>query len=159
MARMRRLSLALTATALAAVGCGSNNEGGTPAACLAPAAQYLKALQEAPGEVRLAGETPITECISENQAGGEIQTVGQSLVQTATRLNAQARRDPGGSETVQLGYLDGAVHEAVPEGGGINADLLRRLESAARFNPEGGSPGASFERAFGRGYAAGQDTG
>jgi len=155
---VRRTSVLLIPLAFAVAGCGSS-DADTPAACLAPAAQYLKALQDAPGEVRLAGETPITDCISENQAGGEIQTVGQSLVEAATQLNAQARRDPGGRETVQLGYLDGAVHEAVSESGGINADLLRRLESAARFNPEGGSPGASFERAFGKGYAAGQDTG
>jgi hypothetical protein len=155
---VRRASVLLIPLAFAVAGCGASN-GGTPAACLAPAAQYLKALQDAPGEVRLPGETPITDCISENQAGGEIETVGQSLVQAATQLNAEARHDPGGSETVQLGYLDGAVHEAVPENGGVNADLLRRLENAARFNPEGGSPGASFERAFGKGYAAGQETG
>jgi hypothetical protein len=59
---------------------------------------------------------------------------------------------------VQLGYLAGAVHEGtthVPS----EADLVRRVDSAARYNPGGGTLGAAFERAFGKGYAAGEATG
>ena len=41
----------------------------------------------------------------------------------------------------------------------IHTDLVRRLNSAARFTLTGGTPPASFERAFGRGYAAGHSSG
>jgi hypothetical protein len=155
---MRARFLGLAVFALIAAGCDSNDEG-TPAACLAPANGYLKALEDAPGAVRLDGTTPISDCLPGDQSAGEIESVGQSLVEAATRLNAKARRQPGGPSTVRLGYLSGAVHEGVGDDAGVSADLLRRLDSAARFNPGGGSPGASFERAFGKGYAAGQATG
>ena len=41
----------------------------------------------------------------------------------------------------------------------IHTDLVRRLNSSARFSETGGALPASFERAFGRGYAAGQRSG
>jgi hypothetical protein len=59
---------------------------------------------------------------------------------------------------VRLGYLAGAVHEGtsnVPS----EADLVRRIDQAARYNPHGGSLGTAFERAFGKGYAAAEATG
>jgi hypothetical protein len=60
---------------------------------------------------------------------------------------------------VDLGYLVGAVQRGASETGGIHADLVRRLDAAARFS-EGGKPlPVSFERAFGQGYAAGQREG
>ncbi len=80
------------------------------------------------------------------------------MVDAATRLNSAARRDPGGPETVQLGYLIGAVQQGSSDTGGIHADLVRRLDSAARFSPEGLLP-AEFERGFGEGYSAGQENG
>lgn len=158
MRRMRRFLLGLTASALLAVGCGSSDEG-TPSACLISASGYLQALEDAPGAVRLSGTTPISDCLSGSQSAGEQAQVGQTVIKAATRLNANARRDPGGAETVKLGYLVGAVQEGASHASGINADLVRRLDSAARFNPGGASPGVAFERTFGKGYAAGQDTG
>jgi hypothetical protein len=143
---------ALAAAALAA--CGSKGSETAPAACAAPAGEYLKALQEAPGAVRLGGETPISDCFT----GEESPAVGQAAIRAASLLNAQARRDPTGPATVSLGYLAGAVHEGtaqVPS----EADLVRRLDASARYNPRSGTLGAAFERAFGRGYAAGQATG
>ena len=142
----------LLVTGLAA--CGSKGSTGVPAACLTPAAGWLKALQSAPGTVRLAGDAPISECFT----GTEPPDVPQTAIRAATNLNAQARRDPGGPATVQLGYLAGAIHEGtahVPS----EADLLRRIDTAARFNPKGGSLGTAFERGFGKGYAAGEATG
>jgi hypothetical protein len=158
MPRMRARVLGLAVFALIAAGCDSSDEG-TPAACLEPAGGYLEALEDAPGPVRVAGTTPISDCLRTDQSAGEIESVGQSLIEATTRLNATARRDPGGVSTVRLGYLSGSVHEGVGDDAGVTADLLRRLDSAARFNPGGGSPGASFERAFGKGYAAGQASG
>jgi hypothetical protein len=139
-------------------GCGSD-DAETPAACLAPADAYLEALAEAPGEVRLDGTTPISDCIVPSQDGGELSQVGSATVEAATRLNAEARRDPAGERTVELGYLVGAVQEGAAETGGIHADLVRRLDTAARAG-EGGEPfSAGFERAFGEGYAAAQEGG
>ena len=144
-------------------GCGQEDESAPPA-CLGSATAYLDALKAAPERVLLDGSTPISDCLVEDQEPAELGQVGEGLVGAATRLNAEARRDPSGDATVELGYLIGAVQQGAAdsgatESGGIHPDLLRRLDSAARFN-EGGDPlPASFERAFGKGYAAGQDSG
>jgi hypothetical protein len=144
--------LALAATL--AAGCGSKGSTSTPVACAASTEQYLKALEAAPGAVRLQGETPISGCFT----GVEDPNIAHAVVTAVSRLNAEARQDPGGKATVELGYLAGAVHTGtahVPS----DADLVRRVDTAARFNPGGGTLGASFERAFGKGYAAGEATG
>src|SRR4051812_22105723 len=145
--------------ALIAAGCASSGSSATPVACLEPATRYLAALEDAPGEVRLGAGTAISSCFSDTQQAGDQANVGQTVIKVATLLNARARRDPAGGATVQLGYLDGAVRKGAAGAGGIDVDLVRRLEAAARFNPGGGSPGAAFERAYGKGYAAGESTG
>jgi hypothetical protein len=143
-----------------AAGCGAeDSEETAPAACLGDAGTYLAALEDAPGEVLLDGETPISDCLSEGQGGGQLATVGESAVEAATQLNSKALSDPSGEATVQLGYLVGALQEAAAQTGGIHEDLIRRLDAAARYTPKGESLGPSFERAFGEGYAAGQDRG
>jgi hypothetical protein len=150
---VRRSPLLLAALALLA-GCGESGGEDTPSACLRGADSYLRALEAAPAEVRLAGDAAISDCFAEGQEGGEAGTVGEAVIEAATVLNADARRD-----TVRLGYLVGAVQQGAASGGGTHADLVRRLDAAARFFPGGQSPGAAFERAFGRGYAAGQASG
>lgn len=139
-------------------GCGSD-DAETPSACLAPAGAYLEALADAPGEVRLDGTTPISDCIVSSQEGGELSQVGSATVEAATELNAEARRDPAGDATVQLGYLVGAVQEGAAETGGIHTDLIRRLDTAARATEGDEAFSAAFERAFGEGYAAAQEGG
>ena len=139
-------------------GCGSDDSE-TPTACLAPANAYLEALEDVPGEVRLDGATPISDCVVTSQSGGELSQVGSATVDAATQLNARARRDPSGDATVQLGYLVGAVQEGAAETGGIHADLVRRLDTAARATEGDESLSAAFERAFGEGYAAAQEGG
>jgi hypothetical protein len=157
MARVHRrppILAALTLFAVLVAGCGSKGSTSVPVACAGSAGAYLKALQAAPKAVRLAGETPISDCFT----GAEDPNVAHAVIAAASSLNAAARRDPGGSATVQLGYLAGAVHQGtahVPS----DADLVRRVDTAARYNPGGGSLGAAFERAFGKGYAAGEATG
>jgi hypothetical protein len=144
----------LVLVGLVLAGCGSSDGGDTPAACLAPAASYLKALEAAPDPVLLAGETPISDCIVDGQSAGDLADVGASLVRTATLLSAGAERDPGGPQTVRLGYLIGAVQEGASETSGIHADLVRRLESTSRHLQRQG-PNA-FDLAYARGYAAGR---
>jgi hypothetical protein len=152
---MRRSILALAVgLVLALAGCGSKGSTSTPVACAGSPASYLMALNAAPGPVRLAADTPISDCFT----GTEGPDVTDSVITAVSRLNAEARRDPAGSATVELGYLAGAVHKGtahVPS----DADLVRRVDTAARYVPGGGTPGAAFERSFGKGYAAGEATG
>jgi hypothetical protein len=157
MGAVRRSSVLLIPLALLVAGCGSSDGGETPAACLAPAATYLKALEAAPDPVRLAGETPISGCLVEDQPAGDLENVGASLVRAATLLSAAAQKDPGGQQTLRLGYLVGAVQEGASETSGIHTDLVRRLEASARYlKPRGTS---SFDLAYARGYAAGRSGG
>jgi hypothetical protein len=157
--RLPRRGLAIAAVALAALaGCGEE-EAETPTACLASSDAYLDALRAAPEPVLLEGSTPISDCVPADQDPAELGQAGEQMIAAATQLNAEARRDPSGEATVQLGYLIGAVQQGAAEGGGIHTDLLRRLDAAARFNQSEKPLPASFERAFGKGYAAGQETG
>ncbi len=153
---LRRSSIAFVAVALALLaGCGAKKNDVAPAACLVTNNGYLRALERAPGAVRLAGTTPISDCLVPDQDAGQLANIGREMIVAATKLNLRAR---AGSETatVQLGYLIGAVAKGADP---IHTDLVRRLNSAARFSRTGGTLSASFERAFGRGYAAGHSSG
>ena len=158
---MRAKLLTAGAAALTALcACGSDEPPETPVACLEPASAYLEALERAPGEVRLDGTTPISSCLVPDQASGPLQTVGKSVVDAASALNAEVRRGGDERSIVELGYLVGAVQEGAAGTGGVHNDLVLRLDSAARFTGPGGEPfGAAFERSFGEGYAAGQSGG
>jgi hypothetical protein len=154
---LRRTVAAVALAALLLIaGCGSDANDAAPAACLATNQGYLRALERAPGEVRLAGSTPISACLVPEQEAGQLANIGQEMIVAATKLNAEARQDPEGAASVQLGYLLGAVAKGADA---IHTDLVRRLNSAARFSETGGALSAGFERAFGRGYAAGQRSG
>src|SRR3954454_11482340 len=101
------IALACLLAALAP-GCG-NQDDSTPAACLQGQEIYLAALADAPGAVKLAGDTPISECLAENQQGGDLATVGEAMVETATELNGEGRDVPASAAALQLGYLIGAA--------------------------------------------------
>jgi hypothetical protein len=153
---MRRSAIILgCVVAISLTACG-DSEDGTPVACLEGKATYLGALAGAPGEVRLSGEVPISDCLAQNQAGGELATIGATMVAAATQLNREARSEPGGSAAVRLGYLLGAAERGAEETEGIHADLLRRLDAAARYSPQGSEPAsAPFQAAYERGREAG----
>ncbi|HWB70207.1 MAG TPA: hypothetical protein VG518_09550 [Solirubrobacterales bacterium] len=152
---MRALKAAplLLAALLLAAGCGDRSVA-TPSACLQGPGAYLKALEAAPAEVKLAGEVPIGDCLVANQSGGELATVGTAMVTAATELNGRALADPGGAASVQLGYLVGAAQHSAENTEGIHAELIRRLAVAARYTREGPLPPA-FLHAYRRGYDAG----
>src|SRR6476646_8992544 len=151
MRRMRRI-LALASLSLALLGGGCGTQGDhTPVACLEGARAYLDALRRAPGEVRFGGETPISDCLAENQAGGDLATVGTAMLAATTRLNSRARAHPGGAANVQLGYLLGAAERGTESTEGIHVDLLRRLTAAARYSPGGEPLSPAFRRAYRRG--------
>jgi hypothetical protein len=142
---------------LAAPGCGNQSDS-TPVACLDGASAYVGALGDAPAEVRLSGEVPISDCLAENQQGGDLAGVGTAMVEAATELNSEARAEPGGAANLQLGYLLGAAQRGADRTEGIHADLIRRLTVAARYSPEGPLPPA-FLSTYREGFDAGRDSG
>lgn len=152
---------ALAATVLAAVlaiGCGDQDDS-TPVACLEGAGAYERALASAPGEVLLAGETPISDCLARNQTGGDLARVGEAMVGAATALNAEAREEPGGDAGLRLGYLLGAAERGAEESEGIHADLVRRLTVAARYAPGNQPLSEEFLAAYREGFDAGRSGG
>jgi hypothetical protein len=155
--RLATATLAVASLALAIAGCSSQEDEETPSACLVEAPAYLQALQAAPGEVRLEGTTQISDCLTPEQDGGELAQVGSALVAAATELNGEARAEPEGPATVELGYLSAAVARGADP---IHVDLARRVTTAAQFSPEGsGALSPEFLRTFGRGYEAGRESG
>jgi hypothetical protein len=155
--RPRARVAALVAMLAVVAGCSNSEPERAPVGCLSGPGAYLRALRAAPDEVRLQGGTAISECLTSAQEGGELANVGSDMVRAATELNQEALQ--GSSDAaVQLGYLVGAAQRGAEETGGIHEDLIRRLNAAARYS-RGGTPGAAFERSFGRGFAAGQESG
>jgi hypothetical protein len=154
---LARVTVALlAATIVLACGCGAKQNDEAPDPCLAGNPAYLRSLERAPAPVRLAGTTPISDCLVPEQDAGQLASIGQEMIVAATKLNAEARHDPAGPAPLELGYLLGAVSKGADA---IHTDLVRRLNSAARFSETGATLPASFERAFGRGYAAGRQSG
>jgi hypothetical protein len=154
MRRLRPIAL-LAALALLAAGCGGPDDA-TPVACLEGAPAYLRALQAAPGRVELAGTTPVSDCLAENQTGGDLATVGGAMLRAATELNAAARAEPGGEGNLQLGYLLGAAQRGAERTEGIHAELIRRLSAAARYSPGDRPLPPTFRRAYREGFEAGR---
>ncbi len=146
--------VAAVALGLGAAGCGEPSDS-TPVACLEGTDAYVKALGDAPGVVKLGGETPISECLAENQQAGDLATTGTALVAAATRLNAEARAEPGGEANLRLGYLLGAAERGAEDTNGIHTDLLRRLAAAARYSPDNRPLPAVFLSIYREGFGAG----
>lgn len=155
---MRVRFVIFVACLFALAGCGSQDDS-TPVACLEGARAYEHALKEAPGKVRLADQTPIGDCLASNQSAGDLARVGEAMVETATKLNSQAREEGGGRAGVELGYLIGAVQHGTEDSEGIHADLVRRLTVAVRYAPDRRPLSPAFLRAYRTGYAAGRSEG
>ncbi len=161
--RAPRTMLALLAVIAGAAllgGCGGATKGEhAPAVCGEGPVVFADALRDAPGEVVLAGETPISDCLVTGAEEGELADFGEAALAAATKLNAAARAEPGGRAGVELGYLIGAVARGSADTSGVHTDLLRRLTVAARFAPVGEPLPPSFRAAYAKGFAAGRDHG
>jgi hypothetical protein len=140
-------------------GCGGGQDDSTPVGCLEDAAAYERALQAAPGQVRLDGETSISDCLAPNQTAGDLARVGEAMIEAATDLNAEARSDGGGNAAVQLGYLLGAAERGSEESEGIHSDLVRRLTVAARYAPDRQPLSEEFLSRYEEGFDAGRSDG
>jgi hypothetical protein len=154
----RSLTILGLGLALIAAGCGGPDDS-TPVACLEGAPVYLRALEDAPGEVELGSTTPISECLAQNQTGGDLATVGAAMLRATTALNAEARAEPGGDANLQLGYLLGAAQRGADETEGIHDELVRRLSAAARYSPDNQPLPATFLDTYQRGFDAGSSHG
>lgn len=148
----------LASFAVVALGCGDKDDS-TPVACLEGTAAYEKALADAPGEVLLGGETPISECLVRNQSTGDLTRVGEAMIEVATELNTGARVEPGGPANFQLGYLIGAAERGAEESEGIHTDLVRRLTVAARYAPGKEPLSEEFLATYREGFDAGRSGG
>lgn len=156
---MRAGIVTLMACVVAVVaGCGDQDDS-TPVACLEGAPAYEQALVDAPGEVLLGGETPISECLARNQTAGDLARVGEAMIGAATALNAEARAEPGGEANLQLGYLLGAAERGSEESEGIHTDLVRRLTVAARYAPGKEPLSEEFLSTYREGFEAGRSGG
>lgn len=155
---MRSLLPLVIVSFIALSGCGGPDDS-TPVACLEGASAYLRALQDAPDEVELAGTTPISDCLAQNQTGGDLATVGTAMLAATTKLNVEARAEPGGPANLQLGYLLGAARRGADDTEGIHAELIRRLSAAARYSPDNQPLPATFLDAYQRGFDAGRARG
>ena len=153
-----RIGIALTVMVLGAAGCGSTDSS-TPVVCLEGSGPYLVALKKAPGEAKIRGETPISDCLVENQASGDLATIGTAMLAATTMLSAEARERPGGQANLELGYLLGAVERGAAGTDGIHAELVRRLTAAARYSPDDRPLPATFLEAYREGFDAGKARG
>lgn len=154
----RSLVLVAVAWGVAVTGCGGPSDS-TPAACFEGSGTYLRALSDAPGEVKLRGETPISDCLAENQAGGDLANVGSAMLSAATKLNSEARVEPGGDANLQLGYLLGAAQRGAEGTEGIHAELIRRLSAAARYSPDSRPLRPPFLQTYREGFDVGHTRG
>lgn len=151
---MRRLPIAAIVALIVFVGCGNQGDS-TPVVCLEGERVYLEALEATPGAVELAGTTPISDCLAENQSGGDLAAVGTAMLRAATELNAEARAEPGGAANLRLGYLLGAAQRGAERTEGIHDELIRRLSAAARYSPDNRPLPATFLDTYQRGFDAG----
>ncbi|HKJ35117.1 MAG TPA: hypothetical protein VKA36_00995 [Solirubrobacterales bacterium] len=155
----RPLAALLVAGSMTLAACGSSDSDSTPTACLQGSEAYLAAVEDAPEAALVDGSVPISDCLVPGQSSGELNTVAESVIPAATRLNAEVQRRPAGEAATELGYLVGALEEGASDTAGIHTDLIRRINSAARFSDDPEGLGARFERAYGAGYQAAREAG
>lgn len=156
---MRFAAASLLLIAIVATGCGSKNDDSTPVACLNGPGAYEKALEAAPDEVRLHGETPISDCLTQNQKAGDLTKVGEAMVEAATNLVLLERGEPYQGVAIRIGYLVGAAERGAEDTEGIHTDLLRRLTAAARYTVGTQPHSPQFEAEYREGLDAGNSDG
>ena len=113
--------------ALLLAGCATVQDDPVPAPCLDEPETIVRALERAPGAVKLADGTRLSTCVSRARTDGDLQALGVSLTTVADALRARVAFDPGAA--AGLGYLAGAVR-AGAAANGLAAELARRIERA-----------------------------
>ena len=145
-----RRSLAIAAVVgVVAAGCGTSETPPPSAECTAEPAAVTRALAKAPGEVRLADGTALSDCVRRAESDAELQNLGLVLTGVAEDLEASAPSAPRAA--LQLGYLIGAARRGAPSESSIQAELVHRLERSGAVTLS-----AEAERALAEGMRAGE---
>ena len=135
----RALSVICAGIVLAAVaGCREEDPALAPA-CREGPDDVLRALRAAPADVRLDGDTPLSECLGNAEDGGQLADVGTGYVAAAQRLADRARRDPngpGGRAARLPGWRRAPRHPARP-GPGLRAGAAAGGRGHAGRSPLG----------------------
>jgi hypothetical protein len=149
----RRLAAPLLAAAIVLPGCAEDEQ--SPASSCFHVRHVRRAMEAAPGKVRLPDGTRLSHCVLRSTNDNQLQALGVVLTAVADDL---ADRSESGDEqaAARLGFLLGAAELGASRAQGIQLELVRRLESAAR---RADSAGAAVSAALGRGRAAGERDG
>jgi hypothetical protein len=142
------VAVALAGAALV-TGCTRDPETRVPVECREGTQAVREALRAAPADVRLEG-TPLSDCLVRSSDAGDLQAVGTAFVDVASELAVAAKRESGGHQAVQLGYLVGAARRGADAG--VHDELIRRIEQEL-IGVDTRSP--AFRRGEERGRAAG----
>lgn len=148
---MRQPALATAlSTLLMLAGCG---EEPLPQACLqADADQVATLLRAAPQDATLAGGIPLSTCVDRAESDAELQNLGIVLIAVADERVARSRHDQRAA--YELGFLIGAAERGAGPTGGVQAELVQRLQGTIAFNA---TPAVQAE--VERGIAAGRTSG
>jgi hypothetical protein len=142
--------------ALATAAC-TNDAPAMPNACTTTdQGGYERALRTAPGDVRLPGGVPISDCLRRVRTDGQLQTLGAVVHTVAESLADRVREDRDVAAARQLGYLSAAVDAGAARSNGISAELARRISVTGTGLSEL-SPAVAH--ALTEGQAAGADRG
>ncbi|HWI74156.1 MAG TPA: hypothetical protein VNT55_19505 [Baekduia sp.] len=151
----RTAALAVSLAGLVGLGACAKESPTMPSICIDTGREgYERALAAAPGDVRLAGDVPISTCTRRVRTDAELQNLGTIVHGVAEDLAVRARAGDAGA-AVRLGYLVAAVGAGADRSNGIAAELSRRVENTV----VGVSEDAALARALRRGAAAGRARG
>lgn len=113
--------------AFVALGCGNSDVVAAPE-CLDGPEAIRRALDAAPGEVRLQGRTRLSECFKQAANEADVQSVGLHFLTVAQQLGDEVRAAPRSEAAVQLGYLVAAVRRGARTDTGVHFEITRRIE-------------------------------
>lgn len=151
---MVRALASTLALGLALTACGAHAKP-VSQACIGrgEGAEVITALRTAPGAVRLADGTRLSECVARSVEGTDLENVGAVFTRAGSELALRAKRDPVAA--LRLGYLVGAVERGSSRTAGFQAELENRMRS---FVTDPAVPAAE-RAAMRRGRAAGRRAG
>jgi len=156
---LRSTTLLLTlACGLLVTACGET-ETDTPVGCFVSAASFASSLRQAPEEVLLDAEVPISGCLVRGQKEADLLEFGETAIKVATRTSAGiAEPGPDGIKAaIDAGYLVGAIEKGAEDSEGIHQTLVDRVTAAASNGLAGASESKRAHYEAGR--EAGRDVG